>query len=294
MTTRSVVHSAAARLLVLLGVAAAWHPLPAQRPPGGPPAPPPTVTSPPAGAEAAPSEAFSLAFDREDRRARTLLGMIDCARRVAQLRAAGRFGPPDSLGDRGQCLRTDSTALGVFFSLDEAGTRAERLRALDLRTGQRWTAPLDTAAAVAPVMALRDAFADGAAPFVRANRQFGPMSMRFDGDSIEVWFVPLDLLRADGPVALGGERGFVYTPDGRTRVRQLDAGVDFGAWSAPDTGRVVLVSDHEIPPLSHLLAFYVLQSRRRQVVLVSRGHTFQASGPGVMAPWLIARRASTP
>jgi hypothetical protein len=286
MSTRRVVRAAAVGLLLTVN-GGATPALVAQQPPGASGGAAPTTVP------VEPFTDFDRAFDRVDRRARIMLGMIDCARRVAQLRAQGRFGPVDSLGNRGQCLRAGDITLGLFFSIAEGSTNPERLRAVDMRTGQRWTAPLDTAAAVAPALAQRDAFTDGAAPFVAANRQFGPITMRFDGDSIEVWFLPGDLLRADGPRALGGELGFVYSPDGQTRVRRIEASLPYAAWNAPDTGRVELVSDQAIPPLGHLLAYYVLLARRREVVLHSRTHTFIPAGWDVMAPWIISRRAGS-
>jgi hypothetical protein len=277
MTTRFLSRATGSALLV--GAALSWRALSAQTPP----------TAPPSAADS-----FNVAFDRTDRRARMLLGMIDCAGRMGQLRAQGRFGPPDSVGNLGQCLIGRSEALGVFFSLEDGGSRTARLRAVDLRTGQRWTAPLDTAAAVAPRLALRDAFAEGAAPFEANNRPFGPIAIRLDGDSIEVWFLPGELLQPGGPRAFGGEQGFVYAPDGRTRARRIAESLPYQTWSAPDSGLVTLVSETDEPPLAHVLAFYVLQARRREVVLETRMHTLRPAGPGMMAPWIIQKRRAVP
>ena len=131
----------------------------------------------------------SVAFDRIDRSARMALSTIWCARKTAQARADGLFGPIDSLGRRGQCMRIADRSYGVFFTPDTTFTKADRVSVVDLTNSVRYTQPIDTSALLAEARAMNAALRKGFPSYRTAQRQFTPISFRFDGDSIQVWLI---------------------------------------------------------------------------------------------------------
>jgi len=88
-----------------------------------------------------PDSSRAAAFDRLDRRARMLISTVQCVRSSAQTRANGLFGPRDSLGERGQCLRKDGRAFGVFFTPDSIFGKAQPFRVVDIANGVRFLGP---------------------------------------------------------------------------------------------------------------------------------------------------------
>lgn len=267
------------RALVALAVCAlaATRPLRAQAP----------AKTPPSKEEAA----RSAAFDRVDRDSRTLLATIRCAISTGQLRASGAFGPLDSLGNYGICVWRGGVRLGAFFAPDTGFTQANRLRLVNLATGARDTAPLDTAALLAEAHAGRDGGRLGFAPYARDHIQYAPFSMRTDGDSIEVWLLPTSLLLGGVPKSLGGERGFVYAPNGRTLVREIDAYAKLRPVTIPDTGAVVLKSlEPDIPLLSELFVVNVLSESGRQAGVETDTFLSMLVGNGPAGFWAQMRR----
>jgi hypothetical protein len=236
-----------------------------------------------------PARLDAAAFDRADRRARELLRTIRCAQGVSMARARGEFGPPDSLGRNGQCTEVDGRAIGVFFDADSPYVSVRRFAAVDLASHARRTTPLDTSRVLALVRAEQTVYARGAADvFKREKRPFAPLAFRFDGDSIEVWLIPVSLVR--GPAfTLGGERGFLFTPDGRTLVRESDATADYRPFVIPDTGTVHIVSRSATPTTLPSLSEMVLANRLnyagRDVAIRWGGITSVLTGRGERAVW---------
>jgi hypothetical protein len=107
----------------------------------------------------------------------------------------------------------------VFFTPDSTFTIAQNLRVVDFANSIRYQGNVDTAAILAEARASREAVRKGMPSFVSAKRQFAPLSVRSDGDSIEVWLLPAGLFLGNTPT-VGGERGFVFSPDGRTLARE--------------------------------------------------------------------------
>jgi hypothetical protein len=232
----------------------------------------------------------AAAFDRLDRTSRMLIATVDCARAAAGARAQGLFGPPDSLGRWGQCLHKDGRAFGVFFTPDSTFTIAQNLRVVDFANSVRYRGSVDTAAILAEARATREGVRKGMPSFVSAQRQFAPLSMRSDGDSIEVWLLPAGLFVGRTPT-IGGERGFVYSPDGRTLAREIDASDRFRTISIPDSGRVeIRSSEDNLPLISELIATNLLHDRGRDVQLVTNAYTSQLVGPGSSAVWVQIHR----
>jgi hypothetical protein len=231
------------------------------------------------------------AFDRLDRTARMLIATVNCARGSAQARAAGLFGPPDSLGRRGQCLRMDGRVFGVFFTPDSTFTKAVQLRVLDIAKGVRYLGPVDTTAILAEARAAQEAVLKGFPSFQREQRQFAPFSMRTDGDTIQVWLLPVGLLMGRTPSTVGGERGFIYSPDGRTLAREIDAFDRYRTVQIPDSGRVEIRSREEnLPLVSELIATNLLHDQGREVQLITNAFAAQLVGPKSAPIWIQIRR----
>jgi hypothetical protein len=175
-----------------------------------------------------PDSVRAAAFDRLDRTSQKLLWTVGCAQNSGRSRAMGLFGPADSVGRTGQCFRRDGRMFGVFFDPDSTFTKVHRLRVLDFSTNVRYLGPVDTTAILAEARAEDDAERKGMPSFERAQRPFAPLSMRSDGDSIEVWLLPSGVLMGRTPSAVGGERGFIYSPDGRTLAREVTRSIGIG------------------------------------------------------------------
>jgi hypothetical protein len=235
--------------------------------------------------------ARAATFDRLDRTSRMLIATVSCARGSARARADGLFGPLDSVGRRGQCLRKDGRAFGVFFTPDSTFSKASRLRVVDIAKGARYLEPVDTIAILAEARAASEGVLKGFPSFQREQRQFAPFSMRSDGDSIEVWLVPLGVLIGRTPSIVGGERGFIYSPDGRTLAREIDAFDRYRTVAIPDSGRVEIRSrEDDLPLVSELIATNLLYEMGREVQLVTNAFAAQLVGPKSAAIWIQIRR----
>jgi hypothetical protein len=231
----------------------------------------------------------AAAFDRLDRTSRMLIATVKCAGATSSARSDGLFGPVDSVGRWGLCVRKDGRAFGVFFTPDSTFVSAQNLRAVDIATRTRYLGPLDTAAVLAEARATRDGVRKGFPPFQRAQRQFTPLSMRSDGDSIEVWLLPAGIFM--GSPTVGGERGFVYSPDGRTLAREVDAFDRFRTLTIPDSGQVQIRSqEDDLPLVSELIALNLLYDRGRDVQLVTKTYTSLLGGPRLNPVWVQMKR----
>ena len=73
------------------------------------------------------------------------------------------------------------------------------------------------------------------------------LTCRFDGDTIEVWLIPASLLMGE-PRTVGGERGYVFTPDGKQLIREMDSFTSYRSIVAPDSGQVRIVSSEATVP----------------------------------------------
>lgn len=248
------------------------------------------LAGPQVAAQTRPSPSGSghaAAFDRLDRAARTLIWTVQCAQRSAYARSSGWFGPSDSLGNRGMCLRHDGRLFGVSFTPDSTFSSARPFRLVDLADGARYMDAVDTAAVLNEARATSDAILRGYEAFELANRPFAPLSFRSDGDSIQVWLVPAELFMSQAPSGTGGERGFVYGPDGRTLAREIDAFDRHRAIAIPTTGRVEIASrEEDLPLMSEMILVSLLHRRGRDVQLVTRSFISQLVGAEPNAMWV--------
>lgn len=227
-------------------------------------------------------------FDQADRRSRVVLWSIRCAQGVGMARARQEFGPADSLGHIGQCVTIDGRTVGVLLDADSPYVAVKRFSAVDLGSHTRRTAPLDTSRVLAVVRAEQAAYWHGAdKPFENANRLYAPLAFRFDGDSIEVWLVPASLIMGRPTFTVGGERGYLFTPDGRTLVRETDAFGDYRPIAVPDTGAVNIASrGTTVPSLSELVLANGLHGAGRSVAIQWAGVTSTLVGQGDRAVWM--------
>src|SRR5688500_11201236 len=115
--------------------------------------------------------------------------------------------------------------------------------------------------------------------------------MRSVGDTIEVWLLPAGLLMGRTPSIVGGERGFIYSPDGRTLAREIDAFDRHRALLIPDSGRVEILSREEnLPLVSELIAMNLVHDQGREVRLVTSAFAAQLVGPKSAPTWIHIRR----
>lgn len=213
----------------------------------------------------APSAAWNAAFDRGDRESRSLIATIRCARDGGNARQAGLFGPADSLGDEGQCLANGRGFIGIVMTVDTLFLHPTRLAAVDFATQSRIQSPIDTAAVLAVARAERSAQLRGGQSFETADRMYAPISFRFSRDTIEVWLIPAAVVMGQEP-HVGGERGYVFSPDGRTVIREIDGFRDYRPVAVPETGVVRIASRGDsIRTFSEFVLANLLNDRGRSV-----------------------------
>ena len=243
-----------------------------------------------AQAQTSPDSVRALAFDRLDRTARTLLSTVWCGRNAGYLRGTGVLGPPDSVGRTGICVRKNGRALAAFFTPDSAYGKASNVRVVDIADSAWYRGSVDTSGALAQARAAHEAVRRGFPSFQREKRAFTPVSIRTDGDSIEVWLLPLGLFDQPIPTAVGGERAYVYSPDGRTLAREINAFDRHRALTLPDTGLVETVSrESDLPLVSELIAANRLHTSGREVRIVTNAFISQlVRGPPEV--WLQLKR----
>jgi hypothetical protein len=224
-------------------------------------------------------------FDTADREAQSVTWVMECAQMGARARNRGVFGPVDSLGPFGLCVRIGPTRHGVFMDADSALTRASNVRLVNFATMARSTAPLDTAALLGELRAKRAAMRLGAPGYAAERRQFVPLSYRDEDDGrVHVWLIPGALL--DGE-ALGGERWWVFAPDGATVLESHDAGAQWRPFTLPTTRDVTITStEADIPLLSEFMLANLLARGGRVPSIVTGTHTSTLTGD----TWVHVRR----
>ena len=221
----------------------------------------------------------AAAFDRLDGRAQELVHTVRCATYVSRMRAQGRFGPPDSLGQSGHCVRIDGHDIGVFLDADSITRKPRRLSAVKLVDGTRYTGALDTAGMVARTLASEDAVTRGHPAYVKANRTYAPLLIWPSGDSLQVWLMPTGVFSGK---SLGGEHGYIYTSDGRKLVEEINAFDKFRTLQLPDTGNVILSStESELPLFSELVLANLINGVGRQVTINTTRYSSTLTGRGV-------------
>lgn len=226
----------------------------------------------------------AVAFDRADRRAQSLIAVLSCSFALNQARQQGVFGPADP-GASGACFTAGGSLVGVSYSTDSAFSRLLKVIAVDLTTRKPYQA-LDYNRILAEARARGDALNRGLPAFRQAGRVFGPIAIRFDGDSLEVWLMPVAVLAGGPGAATGGERGFVYSPDGRTLAREVNSFSEYRPAQVPDTGTVRIQSrERDVPLTSELVLARMLNANGRSVTIETSQFSFVLAGRGTAATW---------
>ena len=177
---------------------------------------------------------------------------------------------------------------GVILTADTTLTRVTKFNVVDFGTRQLYRGPVDTAAVLNLLRAQDAATERGYAAYEKAQRQFTPLAFRTDGDSIWAWLIPIT--PTPSPM-LGGERGELYTPDGRTRVREVDGFAWYRAFAIPDTGTVVIVSKGDsLPTMTEMMAAKALNEAGRTVRIDTKARSSTLGGRGSAAIWVHVRR----
>ena len=172
---------------------------------------------------AQPDPRFNADFDVADRRAQTLAWTVGCYDRFGILlasRAIPSNPSPDSLGHANVCFKVNGRRAMANLSLTPVTHRITTLLVVDLGTGALVTAPIDTARLVAEAIAEEAAVARNRGLPDSLAAQYTPFSMRTDGDSIEVWMLRRAMFDFR-TLSVGGELGYVFSPDGRALVREV-------------------------------------------------------------------------
>ena len=221
-------------------------------------------------------------FDRLDRDSRRLLETIRCSYFTGQLRESGALGKLDSLGERGVCFRSGEHQYSVMLSTDSAITRVTRFTAIDMAARRLTQAPVDTAGALSMLRALDAGTERGLGSYQKANQRVTALAFRTDGDSIAVWFIP-----ATNRPMLGGMRGLLYTPDGRTLAGEADDFAALRPLSLPDTGTVVITSSGDsLPTMSEMAVANSINEMGRRVRIETKTQSSTLAGAGAAAMWI--------
>jgi hypothetical protein len=94
------------------------------------------------------------------------------------------------------------------------------------------------------------------------------------------------LLLGRTPSTIGGERGFIYSPDGRTLAREVNAFDRYRTIAIPDTGAVAILSQEEdLPLVSELIVTNAPHNQGREVQVVTKAYVSQLVGRGSTAVW---------
>jgi hypothetical protein len=233
-------------------------------------------------------------FDRADRESRALIDSFRCAKLVDDARQGGLFGPIDSLGHWRGCTVVNGQFVGVLLDADSQLTRVTRFAAVDLAMHRRRTAPVDTAAMLGVARAKQTAMLARAGTNAKADHAYAPMAaFRFDGDSVEVWLITISNIAGD-PFSVGGEHGYIFSPDGRTLAREVDASADFRQLEVPFHG-IVHIPSHAVmvPTLSELVLANALNEMGwpAQVTIDMQRQSATLRGRGPAALWAFVGRA---
>ena len=108
----------------------------------------------------------------------------------------------------------------------------------------------------------------GGPKYEAERRPFAPFSYRDEDDGrVHVWLVPVALL--DGQ-ALGGERWWIFAPDGTTVLEAHDAGARWRPFTVPDTREVRITStEADIPLVSEFMLANLLARAGRVPTIVT-------------------------
>lgn len=214
------------------------------------------------GAQADPQ--FNAEFDRADRRAQTLAWTIECYSQfgvLVQRGAIASIPSTASVGGTTVCFREGNRRAAANFTLRPDATGFAQFVAVHLASGEALTTPLDTTRLRDEGFALRSAIRRNVAMPDSISREYLPISMRTTADSIEIWMLRSRMFQGL-EFSVGGELGYVFSPDGRALVREIGS---TGTYRTLDIepGRPVMITSVEtrMPTTSELLLANLLAAR---------------------------------
>ena len=123
--------------------------------------------------------------------------------------------------------------------------------------------------------------------FQKAQRSFAPLSFRSDGDSIEVWLIPLGSIMGGTATTVGGERGYIYSPNGRKLVREIDAFDRYRTIAVADSGQAQIISrEDDLPLFSELIVANLLHGDGREVQITTAAYASRLTGREPNSVWM--------
>ncbi len=220
------------------------------------------------GAQADPQ--FNAEFDLADQRAQRLAWTVECYSQFGLLIERGAIASirsKASVGAATACFVAGKRRAVANFTLHPDATRFTQFVAVDLGTGDAVTAPLDTMRLRAEGIALASAIARNATMPDSIGREYLPFSMRTTADSIEVWMLRSRMFQGPG-LSVGGELGYVFSPDGRVLVREIGSTSTYRTIEV-ERGRPLVITSLEarMPAASELLLANMIAARGAQVTV---------------------------
>ncbi len=232
------------------------------------------------------SDEWMERFSAEDLRARRILARIECAQLSGEARKAGLFGGV-ALGNLQSCVVAEKVLAGAYYDAEPPFNRVERLKVVKLFASKTaYTGRVDTMALLAEARALFAARKEADGMYRMARLNYGPVVIRGDGDSLEVWLVPPGTAALGQPM-LGGMTGFVFSPDGKQLVRRVNEFSTRRMIGPPsDTAMIVIAAREQSFPSTSALVLARALARIGQPVVIDL-----ANHQALLAP---ARQGTAP
>lgn len=236
-------------------------------------------------------------FDRNDQVARRLIDAVTCVTQLGEGLNQGTFKSDSILGPDYQCLEEKGRKLAVLARVDSAATRILGLYAMDRSDLSRYYGAVDTARVLQMLQASFKAIEQVRPLYLKKQREFAPFTIRGAGDSIEVWFLPVEMaLEQKDARVVGGEYGVIFSPRADTLVRRVDEIEQQHLFSPPSQGVVRFGDLHrDLPFITELMLAHWLNAAGRTVTIETESHrSNMGGGMGAGAVWLHFDRSSSP
>jgi hypothetical protein len=213
---------------------------------------------------------FNAEFDLADQRAQTLAWTLECYNQfglLVQRGAIASIRSTTSVGNSTVCFSAGNRRAVANFTLRPDSTRFAQFVAVDLASGDALTMPLDTMRLRDEGIALLSAIGRNMAMPDSVSQEYLPVSMRTTADSIEIWLLRARMFQGLG-FSVGGELGYVFSPDGRALVREIGTTSTYRTLGI-EPGRPVVITSVEtrLPTTSELLLANLLATRGAPVSL---------------------------
>lgn len=234
----------------------------------------------------APTAAWSKAFDEADRESRHMLAALECVAGIGGAVRRGLFGPTAATANNAVCVETRDGNLAVLLTVDSLFKAPSEFVAVNLAAQSPVRSAVDTAAILAVARAEAIAGQRGGADYEKRRLQVAEISYRVANDSLQVWLLPATAVQGP-PFSVGGERGYLFSPDGKTVFREIDRLSDYRLLTLADTGTLTIRSSGDsLPLLSEMLLANLLNKLGRSVTIELPPLTATLVGRGASAVWV--------